>query len=182
MIKIYILLLIIVLLSLMVFKRENFQQEECPTGEEKSLVSPIILNGESVYRDNTIDVDIHWNHPNGLTQNKDDTKQYIIIKNITKDFDYINELENYELDFDNKNNRYNYTIKGNTVMSVGELYAITINILDIKTQTMISSNALRVKPQAPVDNSEELAQEVKVNSYADQLLDALKTKTFDIYL
>ena len=182
MIKIFILLLIIVLLSFMVFKRESFQQDECPTGEQKSIVSPIILNGESVYRDKTIDVDIHWNHPNGLTQNKDDIKQYIIIKNITQDTDYINELEHYELKFDNKNNKYSYTIKGNTVMSIGELYAITINVLDIKTSTMISSNALRVKPQPSIDISEELAQEVKANSYSEQLLNALKTKTFDIYL
>ena len=46
---------------------------------------------------------------------------------------------------------------------------------------MISSNALRIKPKS-LDNSEELAQEVKVNSHADQLLNALKNKTFDIYL
>ena len=116
---------------------------------------------------------------NGLTQNKEDLKQYIIIKNITQDFDYINELENLELDKDDK---YSYTIKGGTVMSIGELYAVTVNIYDVKTSTMISSNALRVKPQAPIDNSEDLAQEVKVNSYSEQLLNALKNKTFDIYL
>ena len=184
MIKIYILLLVIVLLSIMVFKREHFQEEDCSTGEQKSVLTPIILNGESVYRKNTktVDVDIHWNHPKGLTNSAEDIKQFIIIKNITKDFDYINELNNSDLDFDDKNNKYNYTIKGNTVIELGELYAITINILDIKTQTMISSNALRVKPQAPLDNSEETAQQVKVNSYSEQLLAALKNKTFDIYL
>ena len=179
MIKIYLLLLIIILLCIMVFKKEHFQEEDCPTGEEQSILTPIILNGGSVYRDKTIDIDIHWNHPNGLTKNKEDLKQYIIIKNITKDFDYINELENLELDKDDK---YSYTIKGGTVISIGELYAITVNIYDVKTSTMISSNALRVKPQAPIDNSEDLAQEVKVNSYSEQLLEALKNKTFDIYL
>ena len=180
MIKIYLLLLIIVLLSLMVFKKEHFQQDDCPEGEQQSILTPVVLNGGSVYRDKTIDIDIHWNHPNGLTKNKEDIKQYIIIKNITKDFDYINELEN--LEFDDENNRYNYTIKGGTVISVGELYAITINIFDIKTSTMISSIALRFKPQAPHDNSEELADEVKFNSYSEQLLQALKNKKFDIYL
>ena len=52
MIKIFILLLIIVSLSLMVLKEKNFQQDECPTGEQKSGIS-IILSGESVYEDKT---------------------------------------------------------------------------------------------------------------------------------
>ena len=178
MIKIYLLLLIIVLLSIMAFKREHFQEEDCGSGEQQSILTPVILNGGSVYRNKGIDVDIHWNHPDGL--NPDDIKQYIIIKNITKDVDYINELENLK---SNDKGMYTHTIKGNSgVISLDELHSITINIYDVKSSNMISSNTLRVKPQAPIDKSEELAQQVKVNSYSEQLLEALKTKTFDIYL
>ena len=179
MIKIYLLLLIIVILTIILCKKEHFQNDDCPIGEEKSIITPIILNGNSIYRDKRLDIDIKWNHPDGLTQNEDEIKQYLIIKNITNDFDYINELEN--IDF--KDNKYNYTIKGNTnIITPGELYSITINLLDIKTSTMISSNSLRIKVQPPIDNSEELVKEVKVNSYSEQLLNTLKNKTFDIYL
>ena len=63
MIKIYLLLLIIVLLSLMVFKKEHFNKMIVLSGEEPFVLTPVILNGGSVYRDKSIDVDIHWNHP-----------------------------------------------------------------------------------------------------------------------
>ena len=181
MIKIYLLLLIIIFLSIMLFKREHFQEDDCPPGKQPATVSDIILNGESVHR-NGIDIDIHWNHPIGLNNNADNIIQYVIIKNISDDVDYISELEKLKTD---KDGRYNYTIIGKDikpVIEVGQLYAITVNILDKTNNTMFSSNPLRIKPQPSIDNSEEIMEQVKNSSYTEQLLVALKNKTFDIYL
>ena len=180
MIKIYLLVLIIIFLIFLCIRKENFQQEEqenCPAEKESTVFGSILLNGYGVYKDQKTEIVLNWNHPSGLVSDKDNIKQYVIIRNVNNDFDFINEITD---DIELKDSNYSYTISNNIESNI--MYSITINIFDTKTSTMISSNSLKIKPQPEVMNDEEIIKQVNSNSIPEQLLNTLKNKTFDIYL
>ena len=122
MIKIILLVTIIVLLVFYCFRKEPFQQNtQCPTEKDVNIFGDIILNGYGVYKNQQNQIELSWNHPSGLASDKDNIKQYVIVKNIDNDFDFINEITD---DIELKDSTYKYKLTKNIESNI--VYSISM--------------------------------------------------------